>query len=207
MIITAMQIIDPTFKSSEKIQHQPKLAVLNVEADSAVWDCVKDYLTQTNLKVEPVQVTTFSEAFQAGMQIINYENWQAYGTLTESGKISPDVQQRLLNAAKTTLEQVRQAEDVKARFTQEIDELLEQYDVLILPTLPQIPPRVAEAENTVAFLNLTALVRPFNLSGHPALNIPLQTMTGMPVGLQLVGRKNADEQLCAVADFIIKAAH
>ncbi|MCK4089871.1 amidase [Acinetobacter radioresistens] len=207
MIITAMQIIDPTFKSSEKIQHQPKLAVLNVEADSAVWDCIKDYLTQTNLKLEPVQVTTFSEAFQAGMQIINYENWQAYGTLTESGKISPDVQQRLLNAAKTTLEQVRQAEDVKARFTQEIDELLEQYDALILPTLPQIPPRVAEAENTVAFLNLTALVRPFNLSGHPALNIPLQTMTGMPLGLQLVGRKNADEQLCAVADFIIKAAH
>ena len=48
---------------------------------------------------------------------------------------------------------------------------------------------MAEAENTVAFLNLTALVRPFNLSGHPALNIPLQTMTDMPVGLQLVGRK------------------
>jgi amidase len=46
---------------------------------------------------------------------------------------------------------------------------------------------------------MTALVRPFNLSGHPALTLPLQTDSGRPAGLQLVGRRHADAALCAVA--------
>jgi amidase len=52
---------------------------------------------------------------------------------------------------------------------------------------------------------MTSLVRPFNLSGHPALTIPLETNTGMPAGLQLVGRHNDDAALCAVARFIVSA--
>ena len=62
-----------------------------------------------------------------------------------------------------------------------------------------------DAANTVAFLNLTALVRPFNLSGHPAITIPYETAQGLPVGLQLVTKHNADEQLCAIAKYISDA--
>lgn len=102
-------------------------------------------------------------------------------------------------------EQVTEAAQVKERFTQEVDALLSQYDALLLPTLPQIPPQVVDAENTVAFLNLTGLVRPFNLSGHPAISVPLETKQGLPVGLQIVAKKNADEQLCAIAEFVTKA--
>jgi amidase len=64
---------------------------------------------------------------------------------------------------------------------------------------------VSEAENTVAFLNLTSLVRPFNLSGHPAISIPLQTASGLPIGLQIVAKQNADEYLCAIAKYIVQA--
>ncbi|MDS0862992.1 amidase, partial [Burkholderia pseudomultivorans] len=41
---------------------------------------------------------------------------------------------------------------------------------------------------------------PFNLSGHPALSVPLP-LAGSPLkaGLQIVGRKGADERVCAVA--------
>lgn len=59
------------------------------------------------------------------MQIINYENWQAFGELTQTGLIGSDVNGRLLKAAHTTLEQVKQAEVVRAQLTQELDALLE----------------------------------------------------------------------------------
>ena len=205
MIETAMQIIDPTFTAQDSAA-APKLAWFKVQVEAEVIECIENYFKKANLQVEPVETASFEKAFHAGMQMINYENWQAYGELTKTGLIGADVQGRLLKTAETTLEQVQQAEQVKAEFMQEIDALLEQYDALLLPTLPQIPPKVADAENTVAFLNLTGLVRPFNLSGHPAISIPLETAQGLPVGLQIVTKRNADEQLCAIAKFVVKAA-
>ena len=206
MIETAMQIIDPSFYPAKSLEQAPKLAMLNVQASDEVNTCIAEYLEKAGLVLTQVDLASFDDAFHAGMQMINFENWQAYGALTETGLLGSDVNARLLKASETTQQQVVEAELVKKRFTQEVDDLLNQYDALLLPTLPQIPPSVVGAENTAAFLNLTGLVRPFNLSGHPAISVPLETKKGLPVGLQIVAKKNADEQLCAIAEFIVKAA-
>ncbi len=173
MIEKAMQIIDPTFKPTE-FTRTPKIAVLDVKADEVVWNCIHQALQKANLQITSEKVEHFEAAYDAGMQIINYENWQAFGELTQTGLIGSDVNNRLLKAAHTTLEQVQQAESLKVQLTQELDALLDKYDALVLPTLPQIPPKVSEAENTVAFLNLTSLVRPFNLSVIPLFQCHLK---------------------------------
>lgn len=206
MIETAMQIIDPSYQKIDALQAAPKLAFLKVDADPMIWDCIQHYFNQANLQLDEVAVNSFEDAFAAGMQIINFENWQAYAELTKTGKVSPDVNNRLLKSAETTFTQVQQAEKIRVKFKQEIDALLENYDALVLPTLPQIPPKVSDAEHTVAFLNLTALVRPFNLSGHPAISIPLEMETGFPVGLQMIAKQDADALLCAIADYVVNAA-
>lgn len=206
MIEIAMQIIDTNFQVSTALTQAPKLAFLNVQAETEVLECIHNYLNQAKIGASAVSLEHFEAAFSAGMQMINYENWQSYGDLTKTHLLGADVQQRLLKAADTTLAQVEQAQLIKADFSAELDVLLDQYDALILPTLPQIPPQVVDAENTAAFLNLTSLVRPFNLSGHPAISLPLETETGLPVGLQIVAKHGADEYLCAIAKYIVKAA-
>lgn len=206
MIQKAMQIIDPTFQQNVCQTTVPKLALFDVHADAEVWDTIHHFLKQADLNPDTVQCANFEQAFDAGMHIINYENWQAYGHLTETGKVGQDVNARLLKAASTTLEQVEAAEIVRCKFTAEIDQILEKYDAILLPTLPHLPPKVVDAEDTVAFLNLTAFVRPFNLSGHPVMSIPLETVHGQPVGLQIITKRNTDEQLCAITDFVVKAA-
>ena len=46
---------------------------------------------------------------------------------------------------------------------------------------------------------------PFNLTGNPAVVIPLtQSQEGLPIGVQLVGRRWGDEPLLAVAELISK---
>ncbi|OUY08525.1 amidase [Acinetobacter populi] len=210
-LVQAMQIIDPSFKEdvvNAVAVKTPNLVMLDVSAEDEVWQVVKAFLKQAGFEHSPhVQIETFDEAYSAGMQIINYETWQAFGHLVASGDVAEDVAGRLLKASKTTSADVNAANLVREKFSQAIDQLLEQYDAIVMPTLPQIPPKIADAENTVAFLNMTALVRPFNLSGHPAVTIPLQTADGNPVGLQIVTRHDADEQLCAIATYLVNRAN
>jgi amidase len=41
---------------------------------------------------------------------------------------------------------------------------------------------------------------PFNLSGHPAVIIPIaQTQEGLPIGLQIVGKRWREMELLAIA--------
>jgi len=117
----------------------------------------------------------------------------------EIGKVGPDVAQRLQSAARTTPADVDAANRVRAAFTAEVDAALERFSVLALPTMADAPPSLDQAADTSRLVNMTALVRPFNLSGHPAIAIPLPARSGFPVSLQLVAAKGRDELLCAVA--------
>lgn len=205
MIVEAMAIICPNFnKSLAKKDIEPRLAILAVDAEAEVQNTIRNYLEQKEIADLPiVKSSLFSHAYHAGMQIINAETWQAYGVLTKTGMVAEDVNVRLLKAASTTEKDVAQANEIRNQFTQEIDALLNQYDVLLLPTLPQVPPLLKDAANTAAFLNMTALIRPFNLSGHPAISIPLESDAGLPVGLQIIAKHNDDEKLCAIAQYIV----
>ena len=52
--------------------------------------------SKANLETVLEKVEHFEAAYDAGMQIINYENWQAFGELTQTGLIGSDVNNRLL---------------------------------------------------------------------------------------------------------------
>lgn len=207
MLIQAMSIICPDFKMDQlAVDTPPKLAWLTVNAEAQVLDTLQAYLSERGYADLPhVQLSHFDAAYGAGMQVINFETWQAFGALTQTGLVGADVNTRLLNAAKTSEAQVAEANQIREQLQQELDALLDQFDAILLPTLPQIPPKVADAGNTAAFLNMTALVRPFNLSGHPALTIPLETVDGQPVGLQIISKHHHDEQLCAIGKYIVNA--
>jgi aspartyl-tRNA(Asn)/glutamyl-tRNA(Gln) amidotransferase subunit A len=89
----------------------------------------------------------------------------------------------------------------------DVSALLAEADALILPTLPITAPRLGSDEVTIdpargdrtpvrsAMLKHT---QPFNLSGHPAITLPIRA-DGLPVGLQLVGRFHDTPGLLAIA--------
>ena len=206
MLIHAMEIILPGFKIDTSISksNQPKFALIDVTANSQIWDAIYSYL---NLKLgyipEKVKLPLLNEAYDASMHVINYENWRAFGSLVETKKIGEDVEARLKKAALTSTQDYEIAQDVKNEFSLELTKLFEKFDVLLMPTLPEFPPKVKDAENLMSQLNLTSYLRPFNLSGNPALSIPLPSINNLPIGLQLVGKMNADEYLCAVAKYLV----
>ena len=74
--------------------------------------------------------------------------------------------------------------------------MLTRVDAIVLPTLPIIPPTLAEGAKAASGVELTLLVRPFNVSGHPAISIPVPSLADGPVSVQMVGRWDADLALC-----------
>lgn len=84
-------------------------------------------------------------------------------------------------------------------------ETLHGVDVLLSPTIGVLPYRVGEfshlppAEMFNALAPLGAFTAIANLSGQPAITVPCGLVDGMPVGVQLMGRRFDDAQLLALA--------
>jgi len=146
-----------------------------------------------------LELAGFELAHTAGLTIIASETYAAFGSLLETGHVGGDVAARLAHAADLSHEDIDAAERVRRAFTAEVDGAFKRFDLLALPTLPIYPPRLAEARDLMKFVNITALCRPFNLSGHPAISIPLPFSCDAPASLQLVAPKGEDERLIAAA--------
>ncbi len=82
----------------------------------------------------------------------------------------------------------------------------EQYDLLLTPTMPQaafelgIDSPTTVAGQPVEGLDWTPFTYPFNLTGQPAASVPCGfTAAGLPVGLQIIGRRHADATVLRAA--------
>jgi amidase len=203
LLETAMSILDAGFHPAP-LPTRARLAVLDVSAKTEVMATVRAALDDSGLSLTAAALPLGS-AFDAALAIIGAETWAAFGSLTNRGTMGLDVRARLLAAREISREQVDAAEQVRLRFKAEVDLLLDDVDALALPTMPDFPLTLTAAADARAAISTTALVRPFNLSGHPAVTIPLLAPGGLPVGLQLIGRMGEDAALCALARHVSSA--
>lgn len=206
-LVAAMQVIAPDFGALPALPERLRIGVLAVPAHDSTWQAVHQALQASGETLLPVQLRRFAEAYHAGLSVINAESWAACAAWVETGLVAPDVAARLRQASRTDEIALKAAAAVRHWFTADVDQALADCDVLALPTLPEPPPRLDQAADTGASVGMTALVRPFNLSGHPAISLPLNTAHGLPVGLQLVALRGADERLCAIAQRLTERLH
>jgi amidase len=205
MLELAMELLDDAFRT-EPTPPNAAIGWVNAAAAPDIAAAAQRTLSGAGLTVHPAPLPSFERAFDAGLCILGAENWAAFGHLASNPLLGADVRARLLQARGITREQVAAAETVRRAFSSEVDEALDRFGTLALPTLPELPLLLQEAAEARRALASSSLVRPFNLSGHPALTIPLALPGGLPAGLQLVGRKGADAALCAVARCVTRSA-
>lgn len=202
MLAAAMLAITADFDANavHAWQGPCKVGIVQADATADILAAVARAADTANCTAHTLQLTGLAAAFDAGLTVINAETSRAFGHLVAGGKIGADLDARLRAAANTTAAQVDAAEQVRRQFTAAIDHALDNADVLILPTLPALPITLEEARSGKSVIAMSSLIRPFNLSGHPALSLPLP-VEGSPLkaGLQIVGRKGHDEQVCAIA--------
>jgi aspartyl-tRNA(Asn)/glutamyl-tRNA(Gln) amidotransferase subunit A len=131
--------------------------------------------------------------------------WHASLLKTRSGEYQPGVRARLAIGEKSLAVDYIGAFAARERLRVAVDAALEECDALVLPTLTVVAPKLGD-ENVImsdgqelpvraALLRLTQL---FNVTGHPAITLPVPT-GGLPVGMQLVGRRDQTAALLGAA--------
>jgi Asp-tRNA(Asn)/Glu-tRNA(Gln) amidotransferase A subunit family amidase len=91
-----------------------------------------------------------------------------------------------------------------------LQDVFETYDLIVSPTLAIPPVANAAHRNTVGPTEINGdrvdpligwcMTFPINFTGHPAISVPSGlTPEGLPVGLQIIGRRHADESVLALA--------
>src|SRR5215510_7385365 len=82
------------------------------------------------------------------------------------------------------------------------DEVLEQVDILVMPTTPNKAHRYDPQRSIQDLIqhgwNMLGNTAPFNMTGHPSLTVPCGKSNGLPVGLMLTGRHFDDATLLRV---------
>ncbi|MCO7174871.1 amidase [Sporolactobacillus kofuensis] len=97
------------------------------------------------------------------------------------------------------------AQNLARQLKKEYDKAFQKFDVLIMPTVPykatKLPDFDADLKEIIDLsFGVDTNTGVFDLTGHPALNVPCGATNGLPIGMMLIGRVGEEET-------ILRAAH
>jgi aspartyl-tRNA(Asn)/glutamyl-tRNA(Gln) amidotransferase subunit A len=124
----------------------------------------------------------------------------AYAIHEERLKTAPErfdqeVRNRLMDGERLRAYRYANAQQRKLQAQDEFGEALEQVDLLLTPTVPIVATLIDQREVDIGGHEesvrsaVTRFTGPTNLTGFPSLSVPCgSTASGLPVGIQLIGR-------------------
>jgi aspartyl-tRNA(Asn)/glutamyl-tRNA(Gln) amidotransferase subunit A len=99
------------------------------------------------------------------------------------------------------------AQQVRSLLMHEMEAIFKKYDVLIGPTMPILPFKIGEGIDDplkMYLVDIDTVVA--NLTGMPAMSVPAGFADGLPVGLQIMADKFAEQTMLDVAYLFEQAA-
>lgn len=148
----------------------------------------------------------YSYAISSAIQAVDTST-ELRELVAEQGQhIEPSIRARIRAGLFIPSDRYLRAQKARAIFNRECNDLLQQVDVLVGPTVPVPAPRMDQEEISVegvtmpTVLTIIQYTRAGNLNGLPAVSVPCGfTASGLPVGLQLTGRAFDEETVLRVA--------
>jgi aspartyl-tRNA(Asn)/glutamyl-tRNA(Gln) amidotransferase subunit A len=124
---------------------------------------------------------------------------------TDSELLPPELRAQMSAGLEISGVTLREADAARTDFFDAVQDVLDDFDLLALPTLGvtafengSLGPATVDGREIDPALGWRPTY-PFNLTGHPVASIPAGFANGLPVGLQLVGRRAADDDVLAAS--------
>jgi aspartyl-tRNA(Asn)/glutamyl-tRNA(Gln) amidotransferase subunit A len=165
--------------------------------------------------LRPVSLPSFHEAARANSIVLMHEALATHGArlATHDQGWWPDLLERFARGRLLEPGDLRAAGQIRDRLRAELEAAFHVADVLVLPTLPCLPPLRGATTVDVGDVAepvtpaMTRFASPFNLAGVPAGSVPAAVDNdGVPVGVQVVGPWDAEELVLGVMGLLETAA-
>lgn len=117
----------------------------------------------------------------------------------DGGRMGRMPYQSMAAGAVLTEQDVANARHAATRLGTKVDAALQDVDAIVMPTTLTTAPAFADfAGGSAKWTPMCTL--PFNMTGHPALSVPMGFSDGLPLGLQIVGRPNEEATLLRIGE-------
>lgn len=132
-----------------------------------------------------------------------HSNWRSRADeLSDTLKISMFVGQYHLKHTRGRY--YAKAQNLSRQLREEYNKVLASYDLLLMPTTPMKATPLPPADASLALWTQRAFemlpnTSPFDVTGHPAMSIPCGMSDGLPIGLQLIGRRYEESTIYRAA--------
>jgi Asp-tRNA(Asn)/Glu-tRNA(Gln) amidotransferase A subunit family amidase len=158
-------------------------------------------ITDADLDLSPAfeaysTLVPFKRAIEIGHHL---DEWEA--------AMDPEVVAYVRLGQRMQVDDVRLGLAARTAVYRSVERVLRDHDFIVTPTLSVSAfeigltgPAMIDGVPTTSFRDWFPYTYPFNLSGHPAVSLPAGfTADGLPVGIQIVGRRFADRAVLALA--------
>jgi amidase len=137
-------------------------------------------------------------------RVLQYDDiWRTHGAWVRecTPTFGPQIASRFDAVSRVQPDEVKRMSVRRAEICAQLDALLDGDTVLIMPTAPDVAPRLQlPPQETVAVRErMLALLCVAGLGGLPQLTLPLGTVHGRPVGVSLLAGRGKDALLLSVA--------
>lgn len=142
--------------------------------------------------------------------LVAYEAYQFHKDLLSQYSEDYDerIRMRMSNAKNLSRQYYEGLIKKMYQFRNIADQLLSDYDAILLPTLPIVPPRLSELENHANYLKFNALmIKHTAIANHldlPSIVFPIAPIlsTNTPASIQLIGKRGQDKELLQLAEVL-----
>jgi amidase len=156
-------------------------------------------------RVSPERLTEWFEVFRT---LQAAEIWATLGKWVSATKpkLGPGIKERFAYAATIAPAQVAAAQARRRDITAHVEKLLGPDGVICLPTSPRAAPLCGtpidqiEVEYRNQAMRLLCIA---GLCGLPQISLPMARIDGLPLGLSLIGARNSDRGLIALAEKVM----
>ena len=202
-VVRGMQLLEPSFTPSAAATVVGRFRPPGVIVEPALDKAVDRVLAECGFEVVDIEFAGWDAVASSFVVIIMRESWKSNEDLVlrHHDRVGEPVRSRLEAARDVDPAGIPAARAAHASWKVEVAGVFDRVQAFVLPTLVSQPPALgADGVQNI-------MVSPWNLSGSPALALPITVPSWpMPGSVQLVGPAGGEEALCATGAVVEAAA-